>query len=463
MNKIDKYTEYIGRRIGTGIIIKIEHKKCLIKCDCGNISERNFFSMVNKKNQFKCNKCINGKLTDDYIGKTIGKLTILDISKKSNNKVDWIAHCKCECGNVFERPLLQITRKAIKEPYCGKCYRGIKYTDYIGRKIGYLTILELLTINNKSYFKCKCDCGNYKTLRINTLLSGNTKSCGNCKSIYLDHKENNSSYIETKDKNEYIGKKYGNLTIQKIFKTGFGNRTRTIKYTAICKCDCGEVIEKDFAKLTKNIKSFANKNCGKCFKGIKYSDYIGKKYGHLIIRDFSKTNKSGVYFDCQCDCGNIVTKQLSYLIRAKSSSISCGKCLSNYDLAHKITGLKDGITKKDIIGKTVGYLTIKDFFYGATNNKKNSAKIKAVCRCGQEKIYRFEQLQVLKSCGCLIRKIKATKNISFGRLKVLKISDNTIGGLRYICKCDCGNEIEVLESDLFTGKVTCCEECNAEC
>lgn len=55
---------------------------------------------------------------------------------------------------------------------------------------------------------------------------------------------------------------------------------------------------------------------------------------------------------------------------------------------------------------------------------------------------------------------EAAKNISFGRLKVLKISDNTIGGLRYICKCDCGNEIEVLESDLFTGKVICCEDCN---
>ena len=462
MNKI-RYEDYIGRKFGTGTIIKIEHRKCLIKCDCGNINEREIYSTI-KYNNFKCENCLNGIPVDNYIGKKIGHLTILEILKKSYKKVDWIAHCICDCGNDFERPILQIVEHRVKTPYCGKCYRGIKYTDYIGRKVNYLTILELLTINNKSCFKCICDCGNYKTLRINTLLSGNTKSCGKCRTVYLDHKEKSkdSSYIETNVINEYLGKKYGNLTIQKIFKTGFNNRNKTIIYTAICKCDCGEVIEKDFAKLTNNKKSFANKNCGKCYKGIKYSDYIGKKYGHLTIRDFSKTNKAGIYFECQCDCGNIVTKQLSHLVSRNSSKFSCGKCLSNYDLAHKITGLKDGITKKDIIGKTVGYLTIKDFFYAATNNKKNSAKIKAVCRCGQEKIYRFEQLQFLKSCGCLIRKIKATKSISFGRLKVLKTSDNTIGGLRYICKCDCGNEIEVLESDLFIGKVTCCKECNGK-
>ena len=54
-----------------------------------------------------------------------------------------------------------------------------------------------------------------------------------------------------------------------------------------------------------------------------------------------------------------------------------------------------------------------------------------------------------------LEELTAFNESDFDRIQ----AENNIGGLRYICKCDCGNEIEVLESDLFTGKVTCCEEC----
>lgn len=77
-------------------------------------------------------------------------------------------------------------------------------------------------------------------------------------------------------------------------------------------------------------------------------------------------------------------------------------------------------------------------------------------------IYEISNLKsgVTASCGCLRTKITALKYIPFNKLHIISTSTNNEGGLRYICKCDCGNEIEVLESDLFTGKVTCCESCN---
>ena len=50
----------------------------------------------------------------------------------------------------------------------------------------------------------------------------------------------------------------------------------------------------------------------------------------------------------------------------------------------------------------------------------------------------------------------------YGHLLIQNIYSGEISGKKSkiaLCKCDCGNEIEVLESDLFTGKVICCEDC----
>lgn len=52
----------------------------------------------------------------------------------------------------------------------------------IDQKFGYLTVLERDSNNEKSgtYFKVKCDCGVYKSVRKDGLIRGTTKSCG-CK------------------------------------------------------------------------------------------------------------------------------------------------------------------------------------------------------------------------------------------------------------------------------------------
>ncbi len=51
--------------------------------------------------------------------------------------------------------------------------------DYIGKKIGKLTIVAFVEKRKgHSYYLCKCDCGNEKTLCISNIVTGNTKSCG---------------------------------------------------------------------------------------------------------------------------------------------------------------------------------------------------------------------------------------------------------------------------------------------
>lgn len=51
--------------------------------------------------------------------------------------------------------------------------------DYTGQKFGRLTAIELDHTQRKhSYWKFKCECGSDLVLRVDTVVSGNTKSCG---------------------------------------------------------------------------------------------------------------------------------------------------------------------------------------------------------------------------------------------------------------------------------------------
>jgi len=57
--------------------------------------------------------------------------------------------------------------------------RANNFIDITGQKFGRLTVVEFVEVRkNKSYWKCKCDCGKEKITVNNSLKKGNTKSCG---------------------------------------------------------------------------------------------------------------------------------------------------------------------------------------------------------------------------------------------------------------------------------------------
>lgn len=54
-----------------------------------------------------------------------------------------------------------------------------KIIDLTGLKFNKLQVLNLIDIiKEKSYWLCKCDCGNYKSVRSDSLKNGSIKSCG---------------------------------------------------------------------------------------------------------------------------------------------------------------------------------------------------------------------------------------------------------------------------------------------
>ena len=196
--------------------------------------------------------------------------------------------------------------------------------NLLGEKYGRLTIIAPANnlSNGLTAWECQCDCGNKCIVATKYLRCGDTTSCG-CKiKEYIpiwateEWRKNN---LDQKN----VGKKFNKLTI--LSKT-YVNK----EWWAHCKCECGE--EKDIryhAVISGQIKS-----CG-CLKiehmkdlGSKAGlDLTGQKFGKLTV--LSKTDKRakdrGVFWHCQCDCGNF--KDVKTELLKNGHVLSCG-CLS---------------------------------------------------------------------------------------------------------------------------------------
>ncbi|WP_143316850.1 AP2 domain-containing protein [Clostridium sp. HBUAS56017] len=100
-----------------------------------------------------------------------------------------------------------------------------KAIDHTGEKIGRLTLLKRKRENKRTYYYCKCDCGNKLWIRADSL-NGNTNSCG------CFGEEN---YFKAKD---ITGKKFGRLTALKATDKRDKNNGSVVWE---CKCDCGKL------------------------------------------------------------------------------------------------------------------------------------------------------------------------------------------------------------------------------
>lgn len=108
---------------------------------------------------------------------------------------------------------------------------------------------------------------------------------------------------------------------------------------------------------------------------------------------------------------------------------------------------------KDLTGQRFSMLTVKEYV--------GNGSYRCVCDCGNEKIVRTGKLNAgeVKSCGCM--KAKDLSGQRFGRLKVIEkdfLYQTPSGGRywKYLCKCNCGNEVSVLSTALRSGATKSC-------
>jgi hypothetical protein len=101
---MSKYNEYIGKKFGDWDVLEhVEdprqgaHMLCM--CKCGKIQSVRLISMKNGTSK-KCVACarLDQSTKKDMIGKKFGKWTVLRVSGKSHNSLQY--SCMCECGKL---------------------------------------------------------------------------------------------------------------------------------------------------------------------------------------------------------------------------------------------------------------------------------------------------------------------------------------------------------------------------
>lgn len=175
---------------------------------------------------------------------------------------------------------------------------------------------------------------------------------------------------------------------------------------------------------------------------------LNEKYGMLTVIAEAPNINGRTAWLCKCDCGNeiqVITKSLR-----NGNTKSCG-CLHKKSISKDITGQRFG----------------KLLAIQATNERKNGGVVwECQCDCGA---LCYVQLSLLlnghtSSCGCLQKEIisdlrrKDLTNQQFGKLTALyPIPGRTTNGdIKWCCKCECGNYIDVIASSLIRGHTSSC-------
>ena len=119
---------------------------------------------------------------------------------------------------------------------------------------------------------------------------------------------------------------------------------------------------------------------------------------------------------------------------------------------------------KDLTGQKFGTLQVLEL----DKNKEPNRRKWWICKClncGKIISRRQDSLQKAESCGCLraeklkqVNRYKDHTGQKFGKLTVLYITNRRSTQQRpyWHCKCDCGNELDVVITDLQSGHTSSC-------
>ena len=272
------------------------------------------------------------------------------------------------------------------KPIIGKNTRGHnvmgKLIDLKGNRFGkWVVIGRDNDRKGATYWKCKCDCGNIKSIDGSSLRSGDSTQCTECRKVNLNKWLQENKFIDL------TGMRFGKWHV--INRSYDKNKARYW----LCKCDCGVIRNVSGSMLKKG----GSISCG-CSKigTINVKDLTRERFGKLVVIKQASNSKSGVRWWCQCDCG-------SKPIRRMAASLSSGKSL-NCGCDYK--------TIKDLSGKKFGKLTV------IKRSKHTSRGVSWLCKCecGNDKIVASNDFSggiYTQSCGCA--KLDGIKQYMSGR------------------------------------------------
>ena len=222
--------------------------------------------------------------------------------------------------------------------------------------------------------------------------------------------------------------------------SGHENLTRGSNKKVLFSCSCGN---KEVYKIWKYFTNGITKTCGEC-NALDLDHWASTKYGSLRmkspVRTYTGSNKKTFWM---CDCGNECESRVIDVTRGFTKS--CGSC-----------------NLVDISGQKFGKLSVKE---PTVVSRGSHTTVMMVCDCGNEVgISAFNILSGnSKSCGgCKDFLVSDFYGKKFGSLLITSDGEIRISGREKIsCICDCGNEKDIVVSDVVHGRVKSCGQCNA--
>lgn len=138
-----------------------------------------------------------------------------------------------------------------------------------------LVIAPAPSRNKKTYWQCKCDCGNICIARADQLKNGKTQSCG-C--LNKEHQQILGKY----NIQDITNQKFGKLTAKQRLSS---RQNSILGYDWLCQCECGKqvIVPITYLKNNNNISC----GCAKESTGEKKLEQLFIKYN--IVYEKQKT------------------------------------------------------------------------------------------------------------------------------------------------------------------------------
>lgn len=233
----------------------------------------------------------------------------------------------------------------------------------IGFRVGRLVVASDTGERKNGYrvWQCRCDCGGLLCLDTRTLQRGTVTDCGCATRVGPRQKD-------------LTGQRFGRLTVVEPTPERGKNGATVWK----CRCDCGQETLAVATQLTQGYK----KSCG-CLGKPGLKDYVGRRFGRLVVTAYAGKSGGMHRWQCRCDCGGTTVVGQTLLQSGKTKSCGC--------LAHP--------PAQPLQGRRFGRLTVLSF----DGNRGGKYYWRCQCDCGREAV--VAQTNLLrgrtKSCGCL--------------------------------------------------------------
>ena len=191
--------------------------------------------------------------------------------------------------------------------------------DLTNQRFGKLTALYPTDKRQTNHviWHCRCDCGNDCTAASRELKSGRAVSCKDPSCKYYAE-----VMIKRCGREDFTGRRFGKLTVlgpamaeQKTPDMKEVKRDDNGRILWDCKCDCGNKCEATSSEL----KTGNRKSCG-CLSRPPLKDWIGHRFGKLVVKAYDGKRNGYHYWRCLCDCGNETVVLQTSLLTARNLS-----------------------------------------------------------------------------------------------------------------------------------------------